>query len=199
MDDVSYFPEDPSQVQGEEYYHAESKQKVDFTLTVKHREKYPRRYLVWQAIGEDGHRSKPFISFGQTINAEIYLKHCIQERLIPFINQYHKKDEVLFWPDLATCHYHRDVQQFLQESGIEVVKKDKNPPNLPQARPIERYWALVKRQYKRRQKAPKSLTSFKRMYKNDSSKVLQSTVRSLMAGIRQKLRCVAHRGLYSVY
>jgi len=127
MDDETYIPEDPQQVRGEEYYHCSCKQEIDPALVVKHKEKYPRQYLVWQAIGADGNRSEPYVSIGQTMNAAVYLQHCIKERLLPFIDKFYRRYQVLFWPDLATCHYQRDVLQCLQDSGVEVVPKIKKP------------------------------------------------------------------------
>lgn len=194
IDDETYFPEDPTEIAGVEFYHTSSQRDVPKPLTVKHRGKYCRRYLVWQAIGADGSRSEPYITMGQTINAAIYLQHCIKERLLPFIDKHYNRNNVLFWPDLATSHYQRDVLQYLQDSGVEVVRKEKNPPSLPQARPIERYWALVKREYKKRRQPPKNLRSFARIYHNDSKKVSRVTVRTLMEGVRGKLRLIGNEG-----
>ena len=42
-------------------------------------------------------------------------------------------EQVLFWPDLVTCHYKKE--NFLSENGIAFVEKAENPPNAPQIRP----------------------------------------------------------------
>lgn len=40
----------------------------------------------------------------------------------------------MFWPDLASVHYAKDVQAELQRLKIEFVPKLQNPPNVPQLR-----------------------------------------------------------------
>ncbi len=94
--------------------------------------------LVWQAIDQFGNTSEPYIS-ERTMNGKIYLEECLKKRLIPFLEQYHKKRKILFWPDLATCHYRQDVIQWMNCQNFEFVKRDENAPNVPQVRPIERY------------------------------------------------------------
>jgi hypothetical protein len=42
-------------------------------------------------------------------------------------------------------NYSRDTQNWLQHHHIPFVPKHDNPPNLPEARPIEDFWALVSR------------------------------------------------------
>ena len=50
--------------------------------------------------------SKPyFCKSGGALTGETYRKECVEKRLIPFIDSKHKRDDILFWPDLATCHY----------------------------------------------------------------------------------------------
>ena len=97
--------------------------------------------MVWQAICQCGLKSPTFVTQGN-INAEIYINECLKKRLIPFLRKH--EGPTLFWPDLATAHYARPTTNFLQEHGIDFVPRDKNPPNVPQCRPIERYWSLVK-------------------------------------------------------
>lgn len=196
VDDESYFPADPSQISGVQYYHTADKSSTPRQLAIKGVEKYPEKYLVWQAISSDGLRSEPFITKGQAMNASIYLKCCINERLIPFIDQNYGRDKVLFWPDLAPAHYQKDVIAALRQNGINVVPKQKNPPNVPQARPIERYWCLVKAEYKRRKKPARGLTSFKRMFKNDSAKVPKEIVLALMNHIPNLLRAIGYNSVY---
>lgn len=196
MDDESYFPADPSQVPGVQYYHTSDKSSIPRELTIKGVEKYPEKFLVWQAISSDGHRSEPFITTGQAMDSSLYLECCIKKRLIPFIDQHYERNKVLFWPDLAPAHYQKDVISTLHQCGINVVPKHKNPPNVPQARPIERYWCLLKEVYKRRKKPARGLTSFKRMFRNDSAKVSEESVLDLMDHIPNLLRSIGYKGVY---
>lgn len=199
MDDESYFPKDPSQVAGRQYYHTANKNSIDRNLKVKPKMKFAEKYLVWQAISSDGKRSEPFILDRQAMNQDVYLKDCIEKRLIPFIRKYYSTDAVIFWPDLASAHYANRVLERLEQEGVEVIAKKKNPPNLPQARGIERYWALVKAEYQKRIEPPKHLAGFKRMYQNDAAKVSEQSVQKVMKSSVAKLRKIGYSGPYSVY
>ena len=66
-------------------------------------------------------------------------------KLKKFINEVHKKDKIVFWPDLASAHYSNKVQDYLKGKNIEYVPRDKNPANVPELRPIEDFWTEVKR------------------------------------------------------
>ena len=85
--------------------------------------------------------SEPLIrdSKAVAINQQIYLKECFKKRLLPFIHDKHSNGNYLFWPDLATSHYAKDCLTWMSEN-INFVPKDMNPPNVPQARPIENFW-----------------------------------------------------------
>ncbi len=66
------------------------------------------------------------------------------KRLMPFIESYHDKEKVLFWPDLATSQYSEIVTQYLDQNGVQFVAKEFNPQNRPQARPTETLWSIPK-------------------------------------------------------
>ncbi|CAF4928215.1 unnamed protein product, partial [Rotaria socialis] len=70
------------------------------------------------------------------VTGDVYLKQCIQRRLIPFIKTNH-------WPDLAKSHYTPQVLRVLEANSIPFVPKEKNLPNVPQVRPIEDLWGLT--------------------------------------------------------
>jgi hypothetical protein len=56
--------------------------------------------------------------------------------LIKFIDKnYESWEQVLFWPDLVTCHYKKENLDFLRDNGIAFVEKAENTPNAPQIRP----------------------------------------------------------------
>jgi hypothetical protein len=77
------------------------------------------------------------------LNAERYIQRC-RSKLRRFLNTHHADDEIMFRPDLATCHYSRITRDWY-EANINFVSKVDNPPNLPQARPIEEFWAILSR------------------------------------------------------
>ena len=85
-----------------------------------------------------------FVPSGLGINQYVYLEECIRKRLIPFINANHTDSKYLFWPDLARSHYATSVIEFMEQNGIKYVKKHDNPPNVPECRPIENFWGILK-------------------------------------------------------
>jgi len=78
---------------------------VSNILKVKPKEKFPKKFLVWQTVSSDGLRSDFFVLEKESMNSEMYLKECIIKRLIHFIKKSYQNAKVLFWPDLATIHY----------------------------------------------------------------------------------------------
>lgn len=93
-----------------------------------------------------------------------------------------------FWPDMATAHYEKSVIEELKEQNIEFLEKDGNLPNCPQLRPIEKYWALCKQEYKKFPNPSSTISSFRRRWTNISSKVFSksSTTNSIKNHITSK-------------
>jgi transposase len=151
---------------------------------------------VWQALDENGNVSDPFISTG-TIDAKTYKEECVEKRLVPFIERHHDKTEVLFWPDMATSHYAGIVRESLASHGITFVEKVENAPNVPQARPIERFWSLCKAEYGHRKVGAKSLRSFSKIWRNISKKVAQRSGTVLMRSARRNVRKIAYEGVHA--
>lgn len=114
--------------------------------------------------------------------------------MLPFIKIHHNLDQVLFWPDMASSHYEKKVVEWLKDKKVDFVAKDENAPNVPQARPIETFWALCKSEYKGRNVAAKSLSSFKRIWKNISNKVARESAQKLMKDARKNLRAIGYGG-----
>ena len=197
MDDETYVPMDLDQIPGKQYYHARSKQEVSDEHRFAGKSKFPKKYLVWQCLDELGNVSEPFVSTG-TINAEIYLNECLKKRMLPFIQKHHQTADVVLWMDMATSHYARSVTDWLTANHIDFIAKKHNAPNVPQARPIETFWALGKAEYKRRKIAAKNLNSFTRIWRNVTRKVAQKSGVALMKSVRRKLRAIAYRGIYAL-
>jgi hypothetical protein len=82
--------------------------------------------------------------------------------------------------------------KLLRSQNINFVERPNNAPNCPQVRPIDKYWALCKKQYKKRSKEPKSLNGFRIICRNVSQKVIEKSGKSLMERHRVKLRSVGY-------
>lgn len=162
MDDETYVKGDFKQLPGKTYYVAQAKNAIEKKYRQIAMKKFAKKYLVWQAICSCGKKSKSFITVG-TINKDIYIKECLQKRLLPFIKEHisRTKKIPLFWPDLASAHYAKATIEWYTANNVRYVPRDCNPPNCPEIRPVERYWAIVKRRFKRSRKHANSIQHFK--------------------------------------
>lgn len=185
MDDETYCKADFKQLPGHEYYTASKKGGVSPKFTTQQHTKFPKKYMVWQAICKCGLRSKEFVT-DHTINSEIYIRECLERRLLPFIRQH--QGSVLFWPDLATAHYSKTTMEWYQANNVTVVPRDANPPNCPELRPIERYWALMKRTLKRTKQVAPNKEIFRNKWRRGYATVDETMVKNLMKGLNKKVR-----------
>ena len=76
------------------------------------------------------------LSKSVAVNTDIYIYECLQPKLLPFIHKHHGNFNYLFWPDLDGAHYSNETVAWMKEN-VYFVEKASNPPNVPQARPIE--------------------------------------------------------------
>jgi transposase-like protein/transposase len=197
IDDESYFTFDGA-LHDNDYYHAyEGMQPLDDSQ-YKFVSKFPGKVMVWLAMSSKG-ISKPFVTkSGNAINANIYINECIKKRLVPFIDKYHKEDDIVFWPDLASSHYANATIETLNELKINFVPKKSNPPNVPQLRPIEKFWANLKRVvYKNGWKAENYDQLIKKI-KLELSKMSVKTCQNHMRRVKTRIRLAADRGVLSV-
>ena len=194
IDDETYVMWDPKDTPGKKYFHASKPQAVSYRHRVKPKAKFPKKILVWQAIDENGNISDPYISEGN-MNGPVYLEECIQARLLPFVDKHQNRDEVIFWPDMATSHYTHDVTSYLTEENLDFIKKPDNAPNVPQARGIERFWALCKSEYSKRPLPPNNLRGFKTVWENISKKVAATSGKAVMDSAKKRLRAIGYKGI----
>ena len=89
---------------------------------------------------------------------------------------------------MATCHYATDVTRYLECEDIDFVRKEKNAPNVPQARGIELFWSLCKRKYKKRPEKPKSIKAFKQIWTKLSKEVAAKSGTAVMRAGLTKLK-----------
>lgn len=187
--DETYCVADFAQIPGNEYYVANFVDGVDAKFRTRRASKFPKKFLIWQAICSCGKKSEEFITHG-TINAEIYIKECLQKRLLTFIREHQKS--VLFWPDLATSHYAKRTLEFFNQNNINVVPKDANPPNCPELRPIERFWALMKAKLKTKGGVCETEQIFRKKWRQVAKTLTEDDVQTLMRGVNSKVRAFWH-------
>jgi len=184
MDDETYVYYDFKQLPGQEYYVADSRGNVDEKFRTQKATKFPKKFLVWQAICTCGQKSDFFV-FSGTINSQIYIEECLKNKLLPLLRRHNVS--TFFWPDLASCHYSKATMEWYEANKVVFVPKEANPPNCPELRPIEKYWALVKRKLKETKEVTKNEKDFRGKWKGASGKVSETTIKSMMEGVPEKI------------
>lgn len=159
LDDETYVKTDFHQIPGQEFFTCANKFNIEEKYKQKKLSKFAGKFLVWQAICTCGRRSQSFVTKG-TMNQEIYLEECLKKRLLPFIRSH--TISTLFWPDLATCHYSNKVIQWYEANRVIFVPKNSNPPNCPELRPIEKYWAHVKHELRKTKGRAQNVADFQK-------------------------------------
>ena len=76
-------------------------------------------------------------------------------------------------------------------------RKD-NPPNVPQARPIETLWTVLERRVYENNWEAKNLDLLARRIRQKSKEFDQQMLQTMIEGVRRKLRLMWREGLYSV-
>jgi hypothetical protein len=198
LDDETYVSADPSEIKTNKHFNYFDKSEVPNEVRFKGKQKFPKQYLVWQAIDEYGQVSEPYVKKG-TLKAKEYLEECLKKRLLPFIRKYHKNTPIVFWPDMASIHYQKDVIKWLRSEKIEFIEKKENVPNCPQVRPIEIFWAVVKRKYSLMTKVYKTIQTFRNIWFKLSLEVAKDSGHNIMGSVRRRLREVRSYGVFAPF
>lgn len=143
MDDECYFSlEDPKWA--DKYYYEKDGTKLTHGNEYIKKTKFPYKVMMWISISENGKSEPVFFKGISSINTNLYVQNCLPV-LKSYINTSHRNDNVLFWPDLASCHTSETTKLAMENLQIRYLPKENNPPNCPQIRPIEKMWAYLKR------------------------------------------------------
>ena len=197
MDDEKYFTLTNESMSTNRGFYTSDPSITPSDVKFKRTQKYCTKVLVWIAISENG-ISKPFFSKqAQAINEITYLKHCIKARLMSFIKTYHNKENILFWPDLATSHYAESVISFLEEQNINVVPKEKNPQNCPQTRPVETIWQILEEKVYAGGWEAKTIDQLKGRIQQQLKEIDMKSVQVMFSSIKKQLRKIADKGPYA--
>ncbi|MEE4248748.1 MAG: hypothetical protein V2I33_25500 [Kangiellaceae bacterium] len=199
MDDESYFTLTHSSIPSNQYYYATSRGDAEEEQKFSHRQKFEAKVLVWIAISDRGLSQAFFQPSGFAITKEVYSDECITRRLVPFLSEHHSDGNYLFWPDLASAHYAKHSLARLQELGVQFVPKEKNPPNVPQLRPVEDFWGLLKQEVYRHHWRAESIDQLKRRIQFRLRKLNTTAVCHMMNLVQQRLGRARRFGVQSAY
>ena len=73
-------------------------------------------------------------------------RQLFSPKIASFYQKNHSDGNYIFWPDQKGCHYAEHSLDFLCENLIHHVDKVDNPANLPEVRPKEDFWSILKAQ-----------------------------------------------------
>ena len=150
--------------------------------------------MLWLAVSPRGVSKPYFCKSGGALKVETYRQECAAKRLIPFMDSKHKRGDILFWPDLASCHYARQISVLLKMEGIPFVPKEQNPPCCPQLRPIEDVWAILKvKTYEWGWEATSEL-QLKRRIRQSIKALNHEVLKTMMGEVPQRVRKAACAG-----
>ena len=196
MDDETYVKMDFKQIPGQCYYASKIRGNVSDKYKYVMTDKFSKKLMIWQALCSCGNKSPIHVCLG-TMKSSEYVKCCLSriKRLI----KAHRSTSVLFWPDLATIHYSKDAQKFYDDNGVMLVPKMMNPPNCPELRPIEKYWAIIKKKLKLSGKTVKSATDLKNKWDYAAKTYKNHSVQKLMGGIKKKVKIFCKTEFFFVF
>ena len=180
-------------------YYTAHKSKLLGDVSFIKKNNYPKNKLMWLAISNRG-MSVPYFrpSKSVAINTEIYINECLQPRLLPFIHKHHGDFNYLFWPDLARAHYSKESVAWMNEN-VYFVDETTNPPNVPQARPIENLWGILAQKVYEGGWEAKTQQELISRIQSQLKKFDSIFLQSLMGGVKTKLRAIADRGVLASY
>ena len=95
LDDESYFTLSNANLNSNESYYSSDRNVTPESVMYKDVAKFEKKLLVWVAISPSGMSKYWIVPSKMAINTEVYLKECIQKRLIPFIKKYHSTDKYI--------------------------------------------------------------------------------------------------------
>lgn len=158
-----------------------------------------KKKVVVRQFWTTQHVSAPYIRpiGGPAVDSDVYITECLP-KLKKFIDEHHSQDEYIFWPDLARCHYSKKTLTWLSGQNILVVPQKDNPPNVPQARPIENFWAMLDRMVYKNGWEAKSEQQLVGRIRRKLKEVDYSVVQAMMKSIRPTLRKIEDNGPLSV-
>ncbi|CAF1934902.1 unnamed protein product [Rotaria magnacalcarata] len=164
-DDEKYFTFSNDDMPQNVGFYAFGKVDISDNVKFKTKEKYPKKkLLVWWALSAKG-ISTPYIgsTTGPAITADIYVNK-------------------------SSSHYANKTTRWLHEQNIKFVPKQDNPPNVPQARPIEDFWSILAgKVYEGGWEAKTELQLKRRIYQK-IKEIDMNVVKHMMMSIRTKLR-----------
>ena len=139
LDDEKFFTLTGDTVIGNRFFYSTDPTTVSADIRFRKKKKFEPKIMVWVVMSSNGVSDVYVYKSKQAIRQDTYLNQCINKRLLAFIDKYHQNGNYLFWPDLASAHYSKSVQERLNEKNVAFIIRKDNSPSVLQARPIEKF------------------------------------------------------------
>ena len=144
IDDESYFTLKGDEVRGNDRVWTRDITTCPPEVRFKQKAKFSKKLLVHCAISPKGVSKISFVEGGYAVNAQRYIQ-MLRQAVVPFICANHSNGRYWFWMDLASAHFANATLDFLRQERIRFVPKDANPPSVASLRPVEDFWAALKK------------------------------------------------------
>ena len=194
IDDESYFGLSHGSLVGNDNFYTSDFDKTPNSVKYQTKSKYEKKLMVWVAASINGLSEIYVVPSRGLINSDIYIEECLKKRLIPFIKKKHYSMPYVFWPDLASAHYASNTIDCLNDHNVKFVAKNENPANLPECRPIERFWYLLKAEVYKDDWCAPNLKQLERKIRDCVKNVNLDLLVTLFGGVRSKIRDVGRNG-----
>ncbi|OXA48769.1 hypothetical protein Fcan01_16635 [Folsomia candida] len=112
--------------------------------------------IKWLAIDKNGSICNPSVDT-TNMNFGLYLKECNA----------------------------KIVTGYIRGEKVDFIKKKDNAPNVPQCRPMQRFWALIKKQCTQKKWTPKKFEKFRYVMEKIIIEIDETSGKALMRGPRQ--------------
>lgn len=195
IDDESYFTLKHSTINGNGNFYTSDIKLTPPSVKYSKKDKYEKKLLVWVAFSKAGLSKFFIVPSGLAIDGEMYKKQCIEKRLHSFIKDHHSGDNYVFWPDKASSHYSNIVIDYFLENSINFVDYKDNPTNLPECRPIEDFWSLIKGEVYKNGWEAKDLKQLENKIKYCLKNFDNARIRDLILTIPRRLDYVRRHGV----
>ena len=195
LDDESYFTLNHSTLAGNDHFYSSNPSRCPDHIKSRLISKYEPKLLVWLAASSKGVSEPLILQSGQAINQHIYLEECIKKRLVPFIKAFHRNSKYVFWPDLASSHYAKSVIEYMASEKIRFIRKDENPANVPESRPIENFWGDLKREVYARNWSCQNLVQLERRIRSKLDNMDRKSIQARLSEVHSQLDHIARYGL----
>jgi transposase len=202
MDDETYITANDCVKFSYSHYYARDSATTPHSIKYAPLTKYPMKVGLWYAVSDCGISDWFLWQQGLAINGEVYKLHCLQRRLIPFMEKNNLLHSGVFWPDKASAHYAVPVQRYLLSKQVRCIPKSANPTNVPQCRPIEQMHAEIKRRVFLDNFYPKTIEEFRAridQVMKDFQKDGGNFTNGFSLRVRQLVRQAYREGVLSVH